>query len=90
MTEIFKQYPDIMTVVEAAAALRLSRNTVYELVRTGQLCSLSVGRRVLIPKRYLIRFAMRNAPAVLDNGQVNCYTDADAIVGETPVDKEEL
>ena len=36
-------------VEEAAEALRLSRSAIYELIRSGQLRSVKVGRRRLIP-----------------------------------------
>lgn len=34
---------------EAAQALGLGRSTTYELLRSGELPSIRVGRRVLIP-----------------------------------------
>jgi len=37
-------------VEEAARALGISRGTAYELIRTGQMRHVRVGRRVLIPK----------------------------------------
>ncbi len=36
-------------VDEAAAALRLSRSVLYELIRSGQLRSVKAGRRRLVP-----------------------------------------
>lgn len=42
-----------LTVAEAAKLLGISRGTAYECVRTGQLPSVSFGRRVLIPRRRL-------------------------------------
>jgi excisionase family DNA binding protein len=45
--------PDVPPVVyrvdEAARALRLSRSAIYELIRSGQLRSVKLGRRRLIP-----------------------------------------
>lgn len=34
---------------EAAPILGIGRNGVYELIRTGQLRSIKVGRKILIP-----------------------------------------
>jgi excisionase family DNA binding protein len=48
--------PDVLRPAEAAKALRLGRNTVYELVRQGRLPAVRVGRRLLIPKRGVERF----------------------------------
>ena len=39
-----------ITVDEAAAALGISRNHAYEAVKQGDLPSLKIGRRILIPK----------------------------------------
>ena len=41
--------PLLYRVDEAAAALRLSRSSVYELIRSGQLRSVKHGRRRLVP-----------------------------------------
>ena len=34
---------------EVGRILGIGRNTVYELIRTGQLRSISIGRKILIP-----------------------------------------
>lgn len=41
--------PVLYSVEEAAEALRLSRSTLYELIRSGQLRSVKFGRRRLVP-----------------------------------------
>ena len=41
--------PVLYEVNEAAAALRLSRSHVYELIRSDQLRTVTVGRRRLVP-----------------------------------------
>lgn len=43
------EQPLIYGVEEAARVLRISRDTTYELLRSGQLRSIKVGRRRLIP-----------------------------------------
>ncbi|MFE7407157.1 helix-turn-helix domain-containing protein [Isoptericola sp. NPDC057559] len=43
------EQPLIYSVEEAAQVLRISRDTTYELLRSGQLRSIKVGRRRLIP-----------------------------------------
>lgn len=42
-----------LTVAEAAAALHLGRNTIYDLIRTGQLPAIRVGRAIRIPSTAL-------------------------------------
>ena len=40
--------------------LGIGRNTAYELVRSGKLRSIRVGRQVRIPKNALIEFLNEN------------------------------
>jgi len=39
----------LLTVDEAAARLRVSRWTIYNLIRTSQLRTIKIGRRRLVP-----------------------------------------
>jgi excisionase family DNA binding protein len=49
--------PDVLTVPEAAAILRIGRNRAYELVRSGELRSVRFGNRTIrIPKPVLVEF----------------------------------
>ena len=41
---------------EAAAALRLSRSVLYELIRSGQLRTVKQGRRRLVPVTALAEY----------------------------------
>lgn len=41
--------PLLLSVDEAAKALRLSRSLIYELIRSGQLRTVKAGRRRLVP-----------------------------------------
>jgi excisionase family DNA binding protein len=43
-----------MTVEEAAKLLGISRGLAYEGVRSGEIPSVSVGRRILIPRALLL------------------------------------
>ncbi|MCA1844399.1 MAG: helix-turn-helix domain-containing protein [Actinobacteria bacterium] len=45
----------VLTVTEAAAALGISRAHAYELVARGELPSLRLGRRIVVPRRGLER-----------------------------------
>ena len=42
-----------LTVVEAAQALGISRALAYDLVRRGEIASLRLGRRIVIPERVI-------------------------------------
>jgi excisionase family DNA binding protein len=43
------------TVEEAAKLLGLSRNTAYELAKIGELPTIRMGRRLLVPRAALHR-----------------------------------
>lgn len=49
MDTIPTQPPIVYTVAEAAVISRLSRSTLYELIASGELRSVKVGRRRLVP-----------------------------------------
>jgi excisionase family DNA binding protein len=49
-----------MTVPEVMAALKLSRSKVYDLLRSGQLRSFTVGRSRRIPADEITRFMSQN------------------------------
>ena len=48
--------PLMYRVDEAAAALRLSRSSIYELIRSGQLRTVKQGRRRLVPVAALAEY----------------------------------
>lgn len=51
--ELLASNEAVLTVEEAALILRISRPSAYEAVRTGQIPSVRVGRRILIPRARL-------------------------------------
>ena len=51
-----------MTVVEVAAALRVSRATIYRLVRSGALPAVQVGRSVRVSRDAVDAFLHRSPP----------------------------
>lgn len=46
--------PDVLTVDEVAKLLRVGRNHAYELVRTGVVRSIKLGRRIVVPKAVMM------------------------------------
>jgi excisionase family DNA binding protein len=50
------EVPAVLYVEEAAAALRLSRSVLYELIRSGQLRTVKQGRRRLVPVSALAEY----------------------------------
>jgi excisionase family DNA binding protein len=56
LTVMSEVVPLLYRVDEAAAALRLSRSSVYELIRSGQLRTVKQGRRRLVPVTALAEY----------------------------------
>jgi excisionase family DNA binding protein len=50
----FEDLPEMVTVEEMGAFLRLSRNAAYELVKSGAIRSAKFGRLIRIPKQALL------------------------------------
>lgn len=48
--------PPVMSVREVATLMRVGRSLIYEMVRTGNLASVRIGRRrILIPRSAVIQ-----------------------------------
>ncbi|MBC3988317.1 helix-turn-helix domain-containing protein [Streptomyces sp. AC563] len=47
---------DLLTVPQVMARLQLGRSTVYDLLRSGQLASITLGRARRIPTHVLTDF----------------------------------
>lgn len=54
------ELPLLLTVEEAGKVLRIGRNTIYELVRCGQIRSVKVGRQLRITKQALLEYLNEN------------------------------
>ncbi len=55
----------VLTVAETAEVLRIGKNAVYKLIRSGNLRSVRVGRKIIIPKVEILLFL----------GQKKCYNN---------------
>lgn len=53
-------YPEMLTVEQAAAFLQSTRDTVYRRLRKGQLPGLRVGHEWRVPKSLLLAAARDN------------------------------
>lgn len=53
--------PSLLTVPQAAAALSISRTTLYEVIRSGRLRTVRVGSRRLVPVTATQEFVARLA-----------------------------
>ena len=47
--------PTILTIPETAKILRIGRNSAYEAARRGQIPTVKIGKRLLVPREALER-----------------------------------
>lgn len=57
-----KPKPQTLSVEEAAVVLGIGRNQAYEGVRTGEIPSIRIGKRLLVPKAALERMLAEAKP----------------------------
>ena len=53
---MFKNKPDVLTVPDVIRLLRMGKNTVYKLLREGAIGSIKQGKKIIVPKVYLVEF----------------------------------
>ena len=58
MNELFETYPDVVSIDEIQQMLRIGKNAVYELLKTQKLKSIKVGKRYIVPKKYVFDFLL--------------------------------
>lgn len=54
--QMFKNYPDILTVKDLQRALHIGKTAAYELVESKRIQSFRIGRVYKIPKTALIGY----------------------------------
>ena len=54
--EYFADYPDVVSVDELQAMLRIGRNSAYDLLRSGAIQTLKVGKKYIIPKLNVVKY----------------------------------
>lgn len=54
--EMFSEYDDIVSVEEVMEMLHLGRVTIYNLLKSGRIHTLRVGKKYVIPKKSVIDF----------------------------------
>lgn len=52
----FKDYPDVLTVQEASELLSVCKNTIYKLVKEGELPSRKIGSAIRIRKKDVLAY----------------------------------
>jgi excisionase family DNA binding protein len=58
---MFEEYADILSPGEAAEALRIGENALYELLNSGKLKAYKNGRNWLIPRDAVRQYVLEQA-----------------------------
>ena len=53
---MLENYRDILTVKDLYDILPIGRAAIYKLIREGQIRSIRIGQKILVPKKALIEF----------------------------------
>lgn len=53
---MFEEYDDVLTIDETCTALHIGKNSLYKLLKNNTIKSIKVGKKYIIPKKYLIDF----------------------------------
>ena len=53
---VLAEYPDVLTPEDVMNFLSIGRNTVYSILKTGELSSVKVGKQYRIPKKYILEY----------------------------------
>ncbi len=56
--KMFSEYPDILTVDQLMELLHIGRNAAYGLLKSGEIKTMRIGRRYIIPKRSIVSFIL--------------------------------
>lgn len=49
-TDIFQDYPDVLSIAQVAQALGIGRNAAYDLVNSNKLGCVRIGKIIKVPK----------------------------------------
>lgn len=56
---MFSDYPDVITVNQLMEILHIGKNAAYNLLQTGEIKTIRIGRRYIIPKISIIEYISR-------------------------------
>ena len=88
--QLFAKYPDVMTILEVAEALRVPASVVDELTENGEITSLTIGENKIVLKSNLINYIEKLSHVcygVSNEMHLDNRTDADTMpCSESEVD----
>lgn len=58
--ELFKDYDEVLSIEEVHKILKLSKNTIYKLIAKGDIKTIKIGNKHIVPKQNLIDYLYPN------------------------------
>ena len=58
--EIYKEYPDVVTIEQLMKMLNIGKNKAYELIKNKTIPTVRIGKKYIIPKVSVIQFLSNN------------------------------
>lgn len=55
-SDIFKEYPDVVTIDQLMKMLNIGKNKAYELIKNKTIQTIRIGKKYIIPKVAVIQF----------------------------------
>ncbi len=67
---ILQNQPEVLTITELASVLRIGKNKAYQLVSSGEIESVKIGCKTIVPRLSVAKFLMTSEDyAMLLSGQ---------------------
>ena len=67
---ILQNQPEVLTITELASVLRIGKNKAYQLVSSGEIESVKIGCKTIVPSLSVAKFLMTSEDyAMLLSGQ---------------------
>lgn len=57
---MLEDYKDVLTVQEVQKILKIGRNSIYKLLKNNEIKHICIGKKIIIPKQYVIDFLQSN------------------------------
>lgn len=59
-TQIFNEYPDIVSVEQVMSMIRVGKSSTYNLLKLNRIRHVRVGKKYIIPKNAVVDFVCHN------------------------------
>lgn len=67
---MLQNQPEVLTIIELASVLRIGKNKAYQLVSSGEIESVKIGCKTIVPRLSVAKFLMTSEDyAMLLSGQ---------------------